>query len=331
MITITGTEQHRAWQDQTYPPVEQVRQGVWSIPVDCSHFPVRYTFCYAIANDAGEFVLIDPGHRSELGVRQLAEGLAVAGLEPEALRGVVVSHFHADHIGGAAAQLEHGAWFAMHAEELKYFPQWPDPAGVVHREWRNMDAMGVPADDDRGARIPFTEFAELNPRALPDTTIADGEFLDLPGRRLQVLWTPGHTPGHVCIVDHDLQLVYTGDHLLPRITSNVSAYAHDLEHDSLGDYLRSLDAISRFDGFEACPAHEYRFTGIAARAEQLREHHAERGAEVEAILQAQPDATIWQIAQQLHWRRGWDSLDDNNLRAALGETKAHVNHVRPVR
>jgi glyoxylase-like metal-dependent hydrolase (beta-lactamase superfamily II) len=44
----------------------------------------------------------------------------------------------------------------------------------------------------------------------PDRLLRDGEPLDLPGRQIRVVWTPGHTPGHICLYDADHNLLLTG-------------------------------------------------------------------------------------------------------------------------
>lgn len=310
------------------PPIERISHLVWSIPVDCSHFPVRYTYAYILANEGGEFVIIDPGFDSDLGERQLSEGIAAAGLTPSKLIGVIVTHFHADHIGAAHRLLRPGrVWFGMHERELAFFPGWPAADKFVEREDRVFAAFGVPPGEDRGAKLTEEQYLAVAPRALPTTTLADRQRIPLAGRHVEVVWTPGHTAGHLCVVDHDFLLLFSGDHVLPRITPNVSAYAHDLGADALGDYLSSLEKIAVYDAYEVCPAHEYRFVGLQERTMQIAEHHRRRSEEVREVLHDRPDATIWEIAQRLTWRRGWASLDGPNMRAALGETMAHVNHL----
>jgi glyoxylase-like metal-dependent hydrolase (beta-lactamase superfamily II) len=328
VIEVTGSLQLAAWQNKVTPPIEQVRSTVWSIPIDCAEFSIRYTFAYLVIGDGGKFVLIDPGHATELGFQQLSEGLAAAGLRFDDLVGTIVTHYHVDHIGGVSEVARASdAWFGMHAAEVGFFTGWPDPREVIERDHRMIDSFGAPQHDGRKVRLDPESYSRIVPAMLPDRLIADRDIIDLPGRHLEAVWTPGHTPGHLSIVDHDEGLVFTGDHMLPRITSNVSAYHSDLEHDALGDYYSSLDAIIEWNDFEACPAHEYRFIGLAERAEELRAHHAARADQVRAVLQEGTAETVWDVAQRLEWRHGWDSLEGTNLRGALGETKAHMTRL----
>ena len=157
--------------------------------------------------------------------------------------------------------------------------------------------------------------------------LRDGERLDLPGRRIQVVWTPGHTPGHICLYDADHNLLLTGDHLLPRITPNMGLTPY-APVSPLQGYLASLASLDGYDSAEALPAHEYRFRGIAARAAALAIHHAERADEVVAVVAAAPGLSLWQVTERLTWSRGWAEITGFMRRAALAETAAHVAYLR---
>ncbi|MGA7206887.1 MAG: hydroxyacylglutathione hydrolase, partial [Specibacter sp.] len=75
MITVTGDLQFKAWQEKAMPPVEEVRPGVWSIPVPFPGNPMRYTLAYLLKGD-GEAALVDPGWDSDEGWDALVAGLA---------------------------------------------------------------------------------------------------------------------------------------------------------------------------------------------------------------------------------------------------------------
>ena len=83
----------------------------------------------------------------------------------------------------------------------------------------------------------------------------DGDLVPLEGRRLRAVWTPGHTPGHLCLYDEAADLLLTGDHVLPRITPNVGLQPHTAEP-PLAAYLNSLRRVSAYADAEALPAHE---------------------------------------------------------------------------
>jgi glyoxylase-like metal-dependent hydrolase (beta-lactamase superfamily II) len=323
-VTVTGLAQQRAWRAREFPPVEQVTAGVWSVPVTIPDNPLRYTLCYLLLADSGA-VVVDPGWETDRGWADLQRGLAAAGLSADRVTGIVVTHVHPDHHGLSQRLSEaSGAWIAMHTAELSFLPA---RIGEViggsdgFRAW--LVRSGVPDDI---AIFGDGEDLRMFSMAEPDVLLNHGDALDLPGRRVRVVWTPGHTPGHICLHDADYDLLLTGDHLLPRISPNVGLTP--VSGDSpLTRYLESLRAMHRYRSAEALPAHEYRFRGIAERSAALIEHHDARAREVLDIVAAADPPTIWEVAQKLTWSRPWDEITGYMRRAALAEAEAHVEYL----
>lgn len=323
-VVVTGLAQRRAWRAREFPPVEQVTAGVWSLPVRIPDNPLRYTLCYLLLSDAGAIV-VDPGWKADESWADLQRGLEAAGVAPDQITGIVVTHVHPDHHGLSGRLREaSGAWIAMHTKEVQFLPA---RLGALvgaegFREW--LVRSGVPAETEIfGGEAGDLDFFRMSD---PDVLMDDGEALNLPGRRIRVVWTPGHTPGHIFLHDEDYGLLLTGDHLLPRISPNIGL--SPIDGDSpLSSYLESLRAVRGYDGAEALPAHEYRFRGIAGRAEALIEHHEARAQELLDIVAAAGEPTVWEVAQKLTWSRGWDQIEGYMRRAALAETAAHVEYL----
>jgi glyoxylase-like metal-dependent hydrolase (beta-lactamase superfamily II) len=327
-VIVTGQAQQRAWRAREFPPVEQVTHGVWSVPVTMPDNPLRYTLSYLLLADAGA-VVVDPGWNSDAGWADLLGGMRAAGLAPDRVTGIVVTHVHLDHHGLSRRLSEaSGAWIAMHAAEVQNLPGrmrqasgWADEA----RAW--LERCGVPGDVVAELSAPPDESARgLFDMAEPGVLLNDGDQLSLPGRGVRVVWTPGHTPGHICLYDSDYDLLLTGDHLLPRISPNIGM-SPGLDS-PLTSYLESLHATAGYDSAEALPAHEYRFRGIAARSDAIVRHHDVRAQEVLDIVAAAGQPTLWEVTQRLTWSRGWDQVTGFMRRAALGETAAHAVYLQ---
>jgi glyoxylase-like metal-dependent hydrolase (beta-lactamase superfamily II) len=319
-VTVTGLAQRQAWRAREFPPVEQVTPGVWSVPVTIPD----NTLCYLLLADSGA-VVVDPGWETDRGWADLQRGFEAAGLAADRVTGIVVTHVHPDHHGLSQRLSEaSGAWIAMHSAELQYLPsRIGELIGGADgfRSW--LVRSGVP--DDAGM-FGAGEDLRLFSMAEPDVLLDDGDALDLPGRRIRVVWTPGHTPGHICLHDADHDLLLTGDHLLPRISPNVGLTP--VSGDSpLTSYLESLRAMHRYRSAEALPAHEYRFRGIAERSDALIEHHDHRAREVLDIVAAMDQPTIWEVTQNLTWSRPWDEITGYMRRAALAEAEAHIEYL----
>jgi len=165
------------------------------------------------------------------------------------------------------------------------------------------------------------------PVPVPDRLIADGDRPLGEHVGLMAIWTPGHTPGHLCFADTGRDVLLTGDQLLPRITPNISHQGRN-DGNPLGAYLQSLARMSSLPYHEILPAHEYRFVGLDIRVRQLLAHHAARLWEIVQILEACPGATTNTVAQRMHWSRPWSETLGVVRRSALGEAFAHLMHLR---
>jgi glyoxylase-like metal-dependent hydrolase (beta-lactamase superfamily II) len=167
---------------------------------------------------------------------------------------------------------------------------------------------------------------QVAPMVRADRLIEHGDLIDAPGLRLRAVWTPGHTPGHLCFHDETHDLLLTGDHILPRITPNISSY--DMRSNPLDDYLASLAKLRGIQPSEVLPAHEYRFTDLDSRLEDLAEHHKERLAETLDIVTGSDGLTSWQIATGVTWSRAWADLASFQRQAAVGEVLSHLRQLQ---
>jgi glyoxylase-like metal-dependent hydrolase (beta-lactamase superfamily II) len=167
--------------------------------------------------------------------------------------------------------------------------------------------------------MPVRPFVDA---VVPDLLLEDGARPEVPGWDLQAIWTPGHSPGHLCFYESRQELMLSGDHVLPRITPNIPFHPQ-AGANPLGDYLDSLDKLEPYEVSEVLPAHEYRFDDLHARLEELRQHHRERFGEVIAILR-EGRHTAWDVASHMKWSRPWDDIAGFMRRAAVGEAVSHL-------
>jgi len=327
--TVTGLAQYQAWQRRDLPPVEEVRPGLWSVPVPIPHNPLRYTLSYLFPGTGG-VVLVDPGWDSPAGRDALTAGLAAAGAAGTDVVGVVLTHTHPDHHGMTGWLREtSGAWVAMHPAEAASMPArlWQGLALDDDRAF--LHTHGVPADEIDTLAVDPAQVAALLALTEPDRYLDDGALVPIPDRRVRAVLTPGHTPGHLCLHDAEAGVLLTGDHLLPRISPTIGVHT-DRDGDPLTGYLAALRRMREYPEVEALPAHEYRFRGVPDRAAALAGHHDRRAAEILAVLAGRPGATTWQLAERITWSRGFDRLVGVPRRLALAETVAHLYHLRGV-
>ena len=313
--------------------------GVRSLRVPIPDNPLGFTLVHLLDTDRGP-VLIDTGWDDPESWDALTEGLAACGTSVGEVTGVLITHHHPDHHGLSAKVREaSGAWIAMHEAD----------AAVVRRTRENppsrwyaymaakLEAAGAPEEHVAPLRTPRTRtrLPGLSP-ALPDRTITPGDLLDLPGRRLRAIWTPGHTPGHICLhleEDHPSGLagngrLFSGDHLLPGITPHIGLYEDPDDAtvtDPLGDYLASLERVGGLAPAEVLPAHQHTFTDAAGRVRELLDHHEERLTGLLTLL-ATP-LTPWQLAERMEWNRPWEQIPYGSRNIAVSEAEAHLRRL----
>ena len=171
----------------------------------------------------------------------------------------------------------------------------------------------------QSASMPVRGYVDA---CVPDVLLEDGAKPEVAGWDLTAIWTPGHSPGHLCFWEDSHRLLMSGDHVLPRITPNVSFHPQ-AGPNPLGEFLDSLRKLESYVPDEVLPAHEYRFAHLQGRLDELNAHHAQRFAEVIAAIRS-GHTTAWAVARQMRWSRSWDSIEGFMRRAAVSEAAAHL-------
>ena len=172
--------------------------------------------------NTGAAICIDPGEPSE----EVAEYIRDNKL---ALKAIIATHGHLDHIGGTAYMHEEfpDAEILVHKEEEPlYFSLRVQPLGMGLSQ-HQLAAMGMDyADPPKPTRNPV-----------------HGEILSIGDLRFEIRHCPGHTLGHIVLVEHTEKTVFTGDCLFSRTIgrSDLPGGSHAQLIDSINRNLLSLD------------------------------------------------------------------------------------------
>jgi glyoxylase-like metal-dependent hydrolase (beta-lactamase superfamily II) len=203
--------------------------------------------------------------------------------------------------------------------------------GEQIRQW--LLTNGMPPEKMAMLQRPFSSSIDFAWLIQPDSTVKGGETLAAGSSHLEVIWTPGHSPGHICLHDVQRKILFSGDHVLPIITSNVTLNPHTMSLDNpLGCYLDSLRTVQGLEADLVLPAHQHIFQNLAQRVQELFQHHEQRIAELMTSL-ADGEKTAYQIALKMPWM-GLDGvtigeeLSVPEQAAAMGETLAHLELLR---
>lgn len=266
-------------------------------------------------------MLVDCGISGERSLTVLEASLAALGFELSSITKILLTHFHPDHIGLAPAiHRASSAPLFMHRADLArlaFFNQATARDGWMHHI---VEESGVPAglaaEIEKCSFDPDFKLAELP----PVTALEGGEVLDTALGPVELIWTPGHSPGHLCLYFRNSKTLLSGDHVLPTISPNIT---WNRDADALGDYLDSLDKIAAYEVSLVIPSHGAPFTGLQTRVNELKQHHVERCAEIHAALAA-GSGTAHQLVCVL-WPR---KLSPIHHWFALFEVLAHLEYLR---
>lgn len=304
------------------PPPRSLGEGIHLIPAPLPFPSPSWVNCYAL--EAGQGItLIDCGCDWQPGYDALRAGLAEVGLAGAPIHTLIVSHLHPDHVGMAdRIRAEEGARLVMHRRAAHRMDRYNDTPGFVARNLELAERHGVPGQEAGALAGDPARPEFMPPLDPPDLVVEDGEHIPLGGARyLEVVHTPGHDPSHICLRDSRRGVVFSGDHVLPRISPVIM---FDEEYDDvLGDYLNSLARLLEIPIGLTYPAHGGIIERGSARVEQILLHHDRRLDQMRQRAESLP-ATAWEMMAAVFRPH----LSPEQQRLALRETIAHLEHLR---
>ena len=188
-------------------------------------------------------VVIDPGFDSDSGWLHLEAGLQTVGLTPDDVTGIVATHFHVDHLGMAETACQSGGRLDS--------TRGGRTAPYLELSGRRRGGPGRPAQDgllgcaggqNSGSGHDHGQFGRTQ-RTRRCRRPAGGRGSPAGGRPADP--GPGHAwpyPRTFCLWDEGSELVFSGDHVLPRISPNVSLEIRGMDNPLLHN-LRSLQKL----------------------------------------------------------------------------------------
>lgn len=303
----------------------QLPEGVHKIRVPLAGSPLGWVNSYVLRADDG-FVLVDCGWDTPDALDGLRRGLDEIGVPLDALRTLVVTHNHPDHYGlaGRLVQLARCGVVMHHLDAIHIDSRYSSIFGLEEEMEAWLRIHGVPGDE-------LTTFVKASEGILdrvniakPDQEVHGGERIAAGPLEWEIVWTPGHSNGHICLYERTRKAFLSGDHILNPITPNIGLHAESMGN-PLADYLSSLREIRDYDVELVLPAHGDEFHGYRERIDELIAHHDYRFDEIRHILAGGP-RSAYAVASRMRWRSegGWDEWPAFQRRMATTEALAHL-------
>ena len=284
---------------------------------------LQFINVWAIADGEG-WAIVDTGVQTKE-TSQAWRAAFAGALGGKPITRVICTHLHPDHVGLAGwivRKFDCRLWMTR----LEYF-QCRMLVADTGREApedgvRFFKAAGWDEDAIENYKARFGGFGKAI-YALPDSyrRLSDGEDFDIGGRTWRVVTGQGHSHDHACLWCPELDVLISGDQVLPRISSNVSVFPTEPEADPLTDWLTSLAKVKASvpDSVLVLPAHNDPFHGLHARIDHLIGGH-ERGLSRLEKKIAEPRRVI-DVFGALFAR----PIGPDLLGMATGEALAHLN------
>lgn len=239
---------------------------------------------------------------------------------------VLATHLHPDHLG-----LAH--WLCQHWQVPLYI------SATDYHTARTLIANPPPAHGSQsqaffkshGLRDPEVlaaltdrslQFVHMVPALPPQfVRLTDGLVLRIGDHDWHCISGYGHAPEHMALHCPALNVLISGDMVLPRISSNISVYDTEPQADPLRLFMQSLTRYTELPAdCLVLPSHGKPFTGLHQRIAQLLQHHRDRLNDLRQAFN--PDGMTAMDAMAVLFKR---PLDSHQTTFALGESLAHLH------
>ncbi len=305
---------------------------VYRIKIDVP-FAVKFVCLYLFKiND--QYVLIDAGLNMGNWSKLLFSALNDLNIPIGDIDYCFITHIHLDHIGLVKTLKRKNPNLKVVMNDITHkILRWETNDSTMEEiksEARKaadlMIKYGI--NEEQGEKVVqfFTFWPKLLRYQKPDVIVRDNDrLLD----DLEIIWTPGHSFGHTCIFNTKKKYLFSGDHILSRITPHIGNFLipNSLKEEYekydfnniLEHYLNSLDRIDKLNTKIIFPAHQDVIYNSHERILEIKKHHEKRLSEISSLIKDKP-MTPFKISQ-IHF--GTD-LDEMNSFMALSEVLGHL-------
>jgi glyoxylase-like metal-dependent hydrolase (beta-lactamase superfamily II) len=299
--------------------------GLAEMPIGINHIESVNVY---IIEDGDSVTLVDcgmwhPGEPDD-GLTVLRGALHARGYILDDISRIFITHAHIDHYGMAGRLMElTGAELLMHAMTDLDCEKYRHPETAQARKRDTYSDHGVaPADLPAFSDTLVKWMPYLHSVVEASTRLQGGEAITIGTRDWEILHTPGHSLGHICLWSPQDKLLFSGDHLLPAVTPPVT-FERGFDPDPLRSYLASLKLVAERDPALVMPGHGRAFADGRRRVDAITRNKQRRLDAIHATIRNRP-CTVREIAD-VHVAKAFLQFQRN---LAMAETLAHLAYLR---
>lgn len=296
-------------------------------------FALRIVNVYLVRDGDG-WAVVDTGIHTEDGENAWRAAWAEVGISPADITQIIVTHGHPDHFGMAGWLQQQAQAASGHLPPVKLSPR---ERQAVSLAWENPPPEYEPKVA-RALHVGGMPDAEIQPvvegivstrqMTLPHPDLASYELLSpeqplkIGKRELQMISAPGHADGQIILYDAADRLLLCGDHVLLKITPNISLWP-DSDPEPLRRFMHSLRELRGLNVRLALPGHRPIISDWAGRLDELLAHHDARLARcIEVVRGYTRGATVHEVALGIF---EFKYFTHHEWRFAMMEALAHLD------
>lgn len=287
-----------------------------------------------------KFVLFDAGLGIGNWPKIFFSSLKKLNISPKDITHCFISHSHLDHIGliGKLKRKNPHIKILMHDithQKLK-LENDPEKSEKLEEETettiKEMIQYGITKKQGDILTQYFLKWPRMKSYHKPDIILHDNDEIEIQDTTFKVIWTPGHSLGHICLFDTKKKYLFSGDHILSRITPHIGLFIVNKSikekyqqynfTNVLELYLKSLERIRKLHPKIIFPAHQEIIRDPLKRISDIQAHHKQRLHEIKSLIKNNP-MSPYEISK-IHF----GDLDEINSFLALSEVLAHLRFLR---
>jgi len=309
----------------------EIITGVHQLRIPFPEGMERYTNAYVVEGSKGA-ILVDCGWDSSEAIWAFREELRLERLSFDDINWIVITHIHPDHFALASKLKELcSAKVVMHRTEAQLIePRYVKYTRLSREMQRMLVAEGAPSDEaDAMCEASTWELQFITP-AHPDILVEEGDTISNGTFQFDVIHTPGHTAGHICLYEPRKRRLFSGDHVLFDVVPRVAIDPQSTE-EPIGDYLESLERVSSQTVSFVFPGHGPVFISLSISRDDIRRQMEFRQRQVRGVLD-EGLKTGYHVACELSWRteegmQEFAELSSRDRRVAVLEAAAWLRRL----
>ncbi len=305
-----------------FPKIDNII--VVSIPLP-GYADLRTANVYALGN--GPYTLVDTGPKFPGSFEFLKEEFNKVGFDMADIDRIVITHGHIDHFGLAAKFREaaghHIDCYIQAEDKWRVVEETFHKAAWTEEGDQYMVMAGLPREKIEKIKERLEAWKFLSDPVDDAIPVEDGEIFEGDGYHLQLIHTPGHSPGSSCYYEKKNKILFSGDHIIGHITPNPLVeikreHLRDPDYKSLIKYFQSLDKLAGLDVDYVFPGHGGAVDDLKGIIASYHEHHRERCELVWKALKKEP-RPLYHIIDEV-----FKHIPEDDIMLAISETFVHL-------